>query len=103
MVLPVGYQSNSPNFKSNVTDIKNNAKQSTLFNYTETFVRHSAEALPSLAVIDIFWSFIDKCNGVPFKKALANNTRKVLLPVLLVTSAITTIIERVNSKNQKID
>ena len=99
MIPPVGYIQNNPKFENKISDIKNNAKQSTLYNYAETFIRHSAESLPTLAVIDIFWSFMDKCNGVPFKKALVNNTKKVLLPVMLVTSAITTIIERVNSKN----
>ena len=68
--------------------------------YADRFVKHSVESLPVLTGMALLWSIVDKGNGIPFKKAFLNNAKNIILPVMVVTSAITSFIETGNNKTK---
>ena len=61
--------------------------------YADSFVKHSVDSAPVLSGLTLVWSVLDKSRGIPFKKALSNNIKNFFLPVMLVTSAITALLE----------
>ena len=101
MIPPVSINQNNPNFRSRIDNAKIKVKEIPAVNYADLFIKHSIDSLPVLTTMDIIWSCIDKSNGIPFKKAFVNNTKKIVLPIMLISSAIMTIIESVNIKNIK--
>lgn len=69
--------------------------------YTDSFVKHTAESAPMLLAFTAMWSVIDNVSrSVPIKKAVINNMTNFFLPVTIVSSAVLAALEnRKTSKN----
>lgn len=97
MIKPVSetnrFEAARQKFSEKMEAIKPDKNSSFAVRYADSFVRHSAESAPVLGALTIFWSFIDKSRFGSVKKALGYNAKNFFLPVLLITSAITALIE----------
>ena len=77
-------------------------ESSAVVRYADSFVSHSIDSAPVLSGLTLIWSFLDKSQGIPFKKALSNNIKRFFLPVMLVTSAVTAFLEN-KKMNKKVN
>lgn len=69
--------------------------------YADSFVKHTVDSAPVLGALTVFWSFVDKSRFASMKKSLNYNVKNFFLPVLIITSAITSFIDNKKPKAEK--
>ena len=70
----------------------------TVKTYTDSFVKHTKKSAPIIFGLTTIWAIADRSEQLPFKKAFTNNLKNFFVPVLVMSSALLTIIENKKSK-----
>lgn len=90
-------------FKNNSSaeNSKLHKNKSAIGNYADSFLKHSADSVPTLLSVTAIWAGIDKTTrNIPFKQAFANNMKVFFLPVLVASSALLSYIDNRNTKTE---
>ena len=95
---------NNISFKAAEKENKNinTYKSNKIKDFSDSFVKHSAQSAPMLLALTGVWSIIDKKSAkIPLGKSFVNNLSHFFLPVLLISSTILSLFENKNNNKQE--
>lgn len=96
----VNFGATQQNPQNKVDSGRVNKNSSYPVRYMDSFVKHSVSSVPTLGALTVFWSFVDKTRYGSVPKALGHNIKTFMLPVMVITSAVTAFIENKGPKKE---
>lgn len=70
-----------------------NQQKPKLYQYTDSFVKHSVQSAPMLLALTGLWTVLDTSRSIPLKQAAMNNMKNFFLPVIIASSALLAVID----------